>query len=262
MYFPGNLHNQWAVITGSSGGIGKEMSLLLAQRGMNIVLIARSEDLLLELSSHIESLGVECLVLVLDLAKLEAPRAVMEFINTHNVTPRVFIANAGCGVYGYMQDTSYTDIANMLQLNVCSLTLLTRLMTPIMTKDSYILLVSSTIAFQPSPLYAAYAASKSYVHSLGLALAWEHWPRISVSTLYPGMTATNFFNNSHQKLPPLTKRLFMMSAPTVAKIGLHGLFTHRPRIIAGLRNRILASLTKLIPDALSMRIAYLILKSR
>lgn len=251
---PGHLPGKWAVVTGASSGIGKEIALILASLGMNVCITARSEQALLAVKSTIESLQVQCKVFVLDLVSEGASQRLQEWLNLEEITPYVFINNAGRGVYGGFRSMHSEEIAQMLMLNVTTMTLLCRHMAEIMPRDSYMLLVSSTICFQPAPSYAAYAATKSYVHSLGLALNYELKSNIHVCTLYPGITNTKFFEVSHQLIDPLIKKLMMMDAKVVARAGVSALLRKKVSVVSGLRNKVLSAVSKITPNFIALRI--------
>ena len=258
---PAHLKNQWALVTGASSGIGYECALSLAKLGMNIIITARRELELNKLKQNIEDHHVHCKVICLDLTTPNAANILRDKIKEMQLTPYVFINNAGKGLYGDFQKQPVNEIEQMLTLNITNMTLLCRTIASIMPMQSYLLLVASTICFQPTPLYAAYAASKSYVNALGLALNYELKPNIHVCTLYPGMTKTEFFQVSHQKIDPMLSSLLMMDADYVANVGIKAMFKHKARVIAGFRNKLLAGFSKVTPDIITCRIIAWMFKS-
>jgi len=258
---PTHLKKEWALVTGASSGIGYACAIRLAQLGMNVIITARREAELSKLKQIIENHQVSCEVICLDLTTPNASLILRDQIKAKNLSPHVFINNAGKGLYGNFQNQTTNALESMLTLNITTMTLLCNTIASIMPKQSYLLLVASTICFQPTPLYAAYAASKSYIHSFGLALNYELKPNIHVCTLYPGMTKTAFFKVSHQRLDPMLSSLLMMDADYVASTGIKALFKHKPRVIAGIRNKLLACFSKITPDTITCRIIAWMLKS-
>ncbi|OZB39933.1 MAG: oxidoreductase [Acidiphilium sp. 34-60-192] len=225
-----------ALITGASSGIGAAMARDLAQRGANLVLVARRADRLEALAAECRLFGVTAMVAPADLADGQARADLVQRFATVDV----LINNAGL--------TALTD--------------LTRLFAPLMAARGYgrIMLVASTAAFQPVPLYAAYAASKSYVLSLGEALDVELAPQgVRVSVLCPGVTETEFFAVADQTRSDFTKKS-AMTASEVARIGLDALANGRSSVVAGTMNAAMAFGTRFAPRALAAKIAFRTIK--
>lgn len=164
----------------------------------------------------------------------------------------VLVNNAGFGTYGAFAETDLGTELEMLQLNIATLTHLTKLFLEKMLAEGNgkILNVASTAAFQPGPLMAVYYASKAYVLSFSEALANElRGTGVSVTALCPGPTRTGFQRRAGMG----ASRLFdwgVMDAPTVATIGYRGLMRERPLIIPGLKNKLLGFSVRLAPRRL------------
>ena len=252
---------KWAVITGASSGIGRAIALELALKGYGIVAIARREKELANLYSEIVAMGKVCEVLPMDLADLGAAAQVKAWLLEKSISPDILVNNAGVGLYDTFKHTATKDISSMLLLNVQTLTLLTKELLELMPVGSYIMLVSSTIAYIPAPMYSVYAASKSYVHSLGYALGYELSGEISVTTLHPGMTDTEFFEKSHQSLAPWLKRMMMYPVTFVAQQAVGGMLKRRRRVIPGVLNRILVAVTLISPDKITQQILFYLFKA-
>jgi short-subunit dehydrogenase len=150
----------------------------------------------------------------------------------------------------------------MLDLNMGGLTALTHIFGQQMKArgGGHILMVSSIAAYQSSPLYAAYAATKAYVLSLGVALHAELAPhKVVVTVLSPGVTDTGFFDAAG-KLPTAAQRRMMMKARPVADIGLAALFAGRAVAVPGALNRILTLTTRLVSHLAAAKIAYRLMR--
>jgi hypothetical protein len=124
----------------------------------------------------------------------------------------------------------------------------------------YILQVSSVGAFQPSPYFAAYSATKSYVMLFSEALNFElKGSNVSVTTLYPGATKTEFFEVSNTKVNSNIERM-LMTSESVANIGLNAMFNRKRAIVPGVANKISTILVTLIPRNLAIWIAAKVMK--
>ncbi len=253
-----DLKGKWAVVTGASSGIGRDMALLLAERGMNVAVVARREDRLTELVAEIEKTSrVKGKVVALDLSRTGSAVTLYDRLKADRIEPEVVINNAGFGVKGDFVETSWERQEQMLNLNLMNLTHLTRLFLPDMLKrnSGYMLQVASIGAYQPTPGYATYAAAKSYVLSFGEAVNWElRNTNVSVSVLSPGGTRTEFFDVAGQKGGFLV-RLTTMSSRRVAELGIRGMLRRQPNVLPGWRNWLTAFSTRFVPRRLLTVIA-------
>jgi short-subunit dehydrogenase len=149
------------------------------------------------------------------------------------------------------------ECLRQIQLNVTTLTHLTRLYLPAMIerKCGRILNVASTAAFQPGPLMAVYFATKAYVLSLSEALANElGGSGVTVTCLCPGPTATEFQKRANITGIRLT-RYGCMDARTVAEDGYRALMAGKPMVISGFRNWLLAQSVRFSPRRLVTAVA-------
>lgn len=157
-----------ALITGASTGIGRELALLCARNGFDVVLVARSRPMLESLAAEIQtSTKQSATVFEVDLSKPEAVYSLFETISRAGLTIDMLINNAGFGLLGHIWELDAKRQSQMVQLNVGALTDLTRLFLPgmIARRSGHILNIASTAAFQPGPLMAVYYATKAYVVS-------------------------------------------------------------------------------------------------
>jgi uncharacterized protein len=185
-----------AVITGASTGIGRELALLCARHGYDLVLIARSQSVLEQLASDIyASTGRTARVIAKDLSRPSASTEVFDEL-TNSATPvDALVNNAGFGLLGKFWELDVNEQVEMINLNILALTHLTRLLLPgmIARRQGRILNVASTAAFQPGPLMTVYYATKAYVVSFSEALHNEcRGTGVTVTALCPGPTKTEF----------------------------------------------------------------------
>ncbi len=240
-----------AVVTGASSGIGREFADILAAHGHHIVIIARSHDTLADFAEELrERYGVVVEVLAIDLSKAEAPEEVFSELQQKNITVDILINNAGFGSYGMFADTDWHTDGAMIDLNVRTLTHLTRLFLPgmIIRRHGRIVNVASTAAFQPGPLMAVYYATKAYVLSFSEAIANElQGTGVTVTALCPGPTESGFQKAAHIEESPLVLGKRLPTSREVAEYGYESMIAGKTVAIHGFMSRLFALGIRLIP---------------
>jgi uncharacterized protein len=234
------------LITGASGGIGRELAFQFAKDGYKLVLVARSENKLQMLADELSPAPVS--IKVKDISSSEGVYELVNELKVENNKVDVLVNNAGFGLYGEFTETSINEELNMIDLNIKTLTLLTKLLLPSMVqnKTGHILNVASVAAFQPGPLMAVYYATKAYVLSFSEALENElQGTGVGVSVLCPGPTETGFSDRANLEQSKLFKGK-VMDAESVAKLGYAGMKQKKSVIIPGLKNRLLTILVRLL----------------
>src|SRR5271163_3897825 len=216
-----------ALITGASFGIGLELARIFAREGYNLVLVARTADKLRQLASELEKAhGTRSLILAVDLSEPGAAAYVLDQTTRAGIDVDVLVNNAGFGQYGPFAENDLEECLRQIQLNITTLTHLTRLYLPEMIKRASsekttgrILNVASTAAFQAGPLMAVYYATKAYVLHFSEAIANElEGTGVTVTCLCPGPTSTEFQKRAKLEGIRLTK-FGTMDAHTVAEDG-------------------------------------------
>ena len=244
---------KWALITGASSGLGAEFADLLAAQKVNLVLAARRQEPMEKLASELRrKYGVDVLVEAIDLASPGAASRLKSSLDARSVAIDILLNNAGYGLHGDFLETPIERTANMIQLNITTLTELTYLFGCDMAKrrSGHILLVASLLAFQAVPSYAAYAATKAYVLALGEALHDEFRPYgVVVTSLCPGHTATGFDAAAGATASPLLRLLTMNPRP-VAASGIRALLQGKAMVVAGLSNKMAAFSNRLMPRSI------------
>ncbi len=252
----------FSIVTGASAGIGFEIAKSLAGLSHNLILVSRAEGKLQQAAARLRELQPAIVVhtLAVDLASPDAAQRVFEFTQGLGVEVDVLVNNAGVGLYGDHVELDRIALGRMFQLNVTSLYELCLLYGQQMKVRGRgrILNVASTAAYQPTPFFAAYGASKAFVlnFSEGLAKELEDYG-VTVSCLSPGPTDTGFFSdmdkqgisNDHFEKGARDK------ASEVARVGIQTLFSGRLSRIVGVRNFWRAWISRLAPRSVVARIA-------
>ncbi len=250
----------FALITGGSKGIGKAIAEILASKGFDLLLVARSAELLETVSSEIHaSTKRTCRWLAIDLSLGKAAEEVHDWCVQNNFEISILVNNAGYGLSGGFEKYLANDHAEMLQVNIITLTKLTRLFLPALQRQptAYILNIGSTASYQAVPMLSAYAASKSYVLNFSRGLNQElKGTHVSVTCVCPGPTDTNFVNRAQvgPKGQKAAER-FNMTPQKVAEIAVDSLFRKKPEVITGAANKLSAFFAWLLPKTLVERIA-------
>src|SRR5271169_4874417 len=261
-----------ALITGASFGIGLELARVFAREGYNLVLVARSADKLRQLASELEKAhGTRSLILPTDLSDPGSPAYILDQTTRAEIQVDVLVNNAGFGQYGLFVENDLEECLRQIQLNVTTLTHLTRLYLPAMIEGARIekariqttaegnvggiLNVASAAAFMPGPLMAVYFATKAYVLHFSEALANElNGTGVTVTCLCPGATATEF----HKRANATGQRFLKfgsMDARTVAEDGYRALIAGKPVVISGFKNWLMAQSVRFSPRRLVTAIA-------
>ncbi|MCP4321983.1 MAG: SDR family oxidoreductase [Psychromonas sp.] len=253
--------NNVVLITGASAGLGEEFAIQLAKQGYHLLLVARRVDKLNSLQQQLSESYPQkkFLTLPLDLNELHASEQLFEFISNQNIQLCGLINNAGFGVRGRFETLPLSRQHELLQVNITALTQIThRLINNLKRgKQSFIINVASTAAFQAGPNLALYYASKAFVLSFTEALHEELKGDVLVSALCPGATRTEFADVANIS-SSLAFRLRVMEKEPVVAYALK----HRGRaiIIPGLMNKIGVVAVKLLPRTISRKLAFQIQK--
>jgi short-subunit dehydrogenase len=187
-----------ALVTGASAGLGTEFATRFAERGADVVLVARREDRLRALADELQRRhGITATVIGLDLALTDAPARLRRELDDRGIRLQSLVNNAGFGMKGGFAEADAARVAEMVQLNVAALVGISREFLPDMIADGRGVLVNiaSTGAYQPCPNMAVYGATKAFVLSFSEALAYEARDSgLGVLALSPGATRTEFFD--------------------------------------------------------------------
>ena len=241
------------LITGASSGIGEELASRFAQRGEDLVLVARRRDRLDAIADRIgDEFGVDVEVIDMDLADVHAARELRDRVGSRRID--TVINNAGFGLSGDVADLDPEDLDAMVKVNCLALTGITSRFLGDMVARNHgtIVNIASTAAYQPVPHMAVYAASKAFVLSLTEAL----WAGAAgrggrVLAACPGPTETEFFEHAGRKAAVGRMR----SAGQVADALMEALDGGSPSFVDGWLNRLIAKGSSFLPKAWVLKIA-------
>jgi len=240
-----------ALITGASSGIGTEFARIFAKNGYTLVVVARSADKLKALARELETayrLSVH--VLPVDLSKPEAPDQVFAFTEAAGLSVDVLVNNAGFADFGEFHQANWAKNAEMIDLNVKTLTHLTHLYLSGMVarKSGRVLNVASTAAFQPGPLMSVYYATKAYVLSFSEAIANElRGSGVTVTALCPGPTESGFQTKAEMGDSKLVKGKKMPGSAEVAQYGYEALLAGKTVAVHGTGNYLQSLAPRFLP---------------
>lgn len=271
----------WALVTGASSGIGRDIARYLYNLGYSLILVARNKDGLDAVKSELEensnldkkekisdknndeiqkikskeiSKKQQILVISKDLSKKEECMNLYE--ETKHISLDLLVNNAGFGVFGEFIETDIDKEISLINTNITAVHILTKLYLKDMIKKNSgnILNVASIAGMEPGPLMAAYYASKSYVIRLSRAINKEIKKKksnVKISILCPGPVDTNFNN-----VAKVVFKAPSMPSEKVAKYGIDKTLKGKLIIIPGVLNKSVRFFSKIVPDCILEECAY------
>lgn len=250
----------YALITGASKGIGRDIADQLAKRGYDLLIVARNSYELQMAKEQLEkkySISVE--YLVVDLSETGAVERMYSWVLEKQIDLRILVNNAGYGMVGPFESYSFEESQRMMQVNMNALVETCHRFYAMLSGkgQAYILNVASSTAYQAIPLMSLYAATKVFVlhFSRGLFHEWSS-KGISVTAVSPGATTTSF--NDRANLPEKARKAAVkisMTSASVAAMAVDGMFAKKPEVITGFINKLAAFLAWIAPKGLSEKIA-------
>jgi short-subunit dehydrogenase len=250
-----------ALVTGASAGIGTEFARELAARGHDLVLVARDTAALELLAEELAgNHDVEVEVLTADLRDAEQLATVVHRVGAADDPIDLLINNAGYGTAGEFAALPVEPEIGMVELNIAALVRLTHAALAVMVPAGRggILNVASLGAYQPSPGFATYAATKAFVHSFTQAVHEETLKTgVHVTVLCPGFTRTRFQDQAGMDATNIPN--FMWQTPAeVARAGLDALEKGRAVCVPGPLNSATAAFSSVLPGVVSRKLAYIV----
>ena len=241
-----------ALITGASSGIGRDMARYLAQKGWDLILVARREDRIRELQKELKNVVVRCITL--DVGRAEDCYRLYELTKNDGVD--MLVNNAGFGLAGeYVRADLDTEL-NMIDVNIKAVHILTKLfLRDFVARDrGFILNVASSAGFMAGPLLSTYYATKNYVLRLTEAIYEElrrKGSRVRISALCPGPVNTEF-----NKVAKVKFAVDGISSEYCAKVAIDGTLQGKPVIIPGAMLKAGLFFRKFLSEKTMLKIAY------
>ena len=241
-----------ALITGASSGIGRDMARYLAQKGWDLILVARREDRIRELQNELKDVRVVCISL--DVGRAEDCYRLYELTKNDGVD--MLVNNAGFGLAGeYVRADLDTEL-NMIDVNIKAVHILTKLfLRDFIARDrGFILNVASSAGFMAGPLLSTYYATKNYVLRLTEAIYEElrrKGSHVRISALCPGPVNPEF-----NKVAKVKFAIDGISSEYCAKVAIDGTLQGKPVIIPGAMLKAGLFFRKFLSEKTMLKIAY------
>jgi len=248
----------WAVVTGASSGIGKEIAKELSVRGYDLILVARRTEILNDLALTFRG---DAEIIGMDLSNEVNCLTLYEKCKDKDV--EILVNNAGFGRFGEFTNVELEKDMEMISVNVEAVHILTKLFLNDLTKKGRgkILNVASAAGFMPSgPLLSTYYATKAYVLTLTQSIAKElkkAKSNVTISALCPGPVKTEFDIVAGVEFGTVG-----MDAKKVADIAVKGMLKGKTVIVPGTLIKIGRVLTKILPDGVTAEFAYKFQKAK
>jgi short-subunit dehydrogenase len=190
-------YGPWAVVVGASEGIGAEYVRLLAQRGLDLVLVSLPQDPLDDVVRSAEAAGRTCVPVSGDVGHAATLDAVSDACNDKDVG--LLVVNAAQSEVGAVLETDEDVLVSQIRVNCEAALRLVRRLAPAMVERGHggVVLTSSLSSVAASPWLATYAATKSFLLRFGESVAEELRPTgVDVTVLMPGPVDTPGFRSS------------------------------------------------------------------
>ena len=247
----------YALVTGTSSGIGAAIAREYARRGKPLILTARREDRLQALASELGS-AVDCVVVTADLSHPDAPKLLFDAVTARGLQVDTLVNNAGYGVPGSYLSSDWEEHARFLQVLVTSVCELTWRFLPGIRASGQgrILNVASFAGLSPgSKGQTLYAGAKSFLIKFSESLALENATAgVRVCALCPGFTYSEFHDvTGTRALVSQLPQWMWLDTDVVAKLGVDGAEQGRVVVVPGFGYKLMRFAFKHLPDAMVRR---------
>ncbi len=218
------LENKVALITGGSKGIGRSIAIAFAEQGADVVLAARSRELLEEVAEEVRQKGQRALPVVCDVSSSRAVNSLIEEVQRSYDRIDILVNNAGVSKRSKFLEYDDETWSEVIRINLFSVYLCTKAFLPMMQKadTGRIINIASAAGKAGVPFNSAYSASKHGVlgltKSLASELAMTGYRQITVNAICPYFVDTNMFRGPQGYLAQMTKMSGVSEDELIEKI--------------------------------------------
>jgi len=254
---------KYALITGTTSGIGKALAERFAQEKISLILVSRNVDKLnKQVDFLITQYGIKAHAIAADLEEVSAAFSIYEKVKQMGVEIQYLVNNAGFNECGSFLKTDLEKEIGMIKVHDICTTEMMKLFIPDMVKNKYgrVLNVGSTGSYMACPNDSVYAASKAYILSISKGINAElKGTGVTITTLCPGATKTEFAQKAGME-NTLLFRMFVMESKAAADIGFKSLMRGKTYVIAGVYSKLLVLSSKLLPAFILNPVTKIMLK--
>ncbi|WP_288434104.1 SDR family oxidoreductase [uncultured Deinococcus sp.] len=245
-------NNKYALITGGTSGIGRELAKIFAREHYNLILVARNEQELNTCAAEFRQGGVEVITLAKDLFNRDEVFAVYDEVKAKGIQVDVLVNDAGQGYYGEFKDTDINRELDIIQLNISATVILTKcfLKDMVARNEGKILQLASIASVTPGPWQSVYHGTKAFILSFSEAIREElKDTNVTVTALLPGATDTDFFNKADMQNSKIVQDKSSLSDPAdVAQDGFDALMAGDDKVTSGLKNKMMVGMSNVMPE--------------
>ena len=244
------------LITGGSSGVGYALSRHFARDGYHLIWVSKSSKELMNASLKLKDEFPDVMIdfLTKDLTTDGAVKEVYNWITEKFSFIDVLVNNAGFGTYGFFTETSIEKEMAMIQLNVTTVYLLTKLFLGKMVErnEGKILNVSSGVSFSPVPKMSVYAGTKAFVRQMSESIYYElkqSKSKVTITAVCPSaIKDTSFQKEADMKNVSTFEGFFATTVEEVAKDAYLGMIEGKRIVLTGSKYRAGAALNKITPS--------------
>lgn len=250
-----NRKNEYALVTGATSGIGYELAKQFASNGYDLVMVARNHDELKTRANEFKSFGINVITIAKNLFIEEDAYSLYSELKLNGISPSILVNDAGQGVYGKFQDTDLHREVDIVNLNIVSVLILTKMfLKDRLPKGSGKILNLASIASKaPGPWHSVYHGTKAFVLSWSEAIREELKDTgITVTALLPGPTDTDFFNKADMNESKILEDKDNLASPEeVAIDGFNALMNGDDKVVSGLKNKLTVAMSNIATDSMA-----------